>query len=46
MSESDSASADKYADYSREQLLAEINRLKKNKKYGLVWEHKKGTAAR
>ncbi len=41
MSESASASADKYADYSREQLLAEINRLKKNKKYGLVWEHKK-----
>ena len=41
MSESVSASADKYADYSREQLLAEINRLKKNKKYGLVWEHKK-----
>ncbi len=40
MSESASASADKYADYSREQLLAEINRLKKNKKYGLVWEHK------
>jgi len=41
MSESASASADKYADYSREQLLAEINRLKNNKKYGLVWEHKK-----
>lgn len=41
MSESASASADKYADYSREQLLAEINRLKKNKKYGLVWERKK-----
>lgn len=41
MSESASASADEYADYSREQLLAEINRLKKNKKYGLVWEHKK-----
>lgn len=41
MNDSDSAKADKYADYSREQLLAEIGRLKKNKKYGLVWEHKK-----
>ncbi len=41
MNDSDSAKADKYADYSREQLLAEICRLKKNKKYGLVWEHKK-----
>ncbi len=41
MSDSNSATADKYADYSREQLLAEICRLKKNKKYGLVWEHKK-----
>lgn len=40
MSESTSASAGKYADYSREQLIAEINRLKKTKKYGLVWEHK------
>ena len=40
MSQSASADADKYADYSREQLVAEINRLKKNKKYGLVWEHK------
>ncbi len=40
MSESASASAGKYADYSREQFLAEINRLKKTKKYGLVWEHK------
>lgn len=40
MSESASASAGKYADYSREQLIAEINRLKKTKKYGLVWEHK------
>ncbi|MBR0133823.1 site-specific DNA-methyltransferase [Candidatus Saccharibacteria bacterium] len=41
MNDSDSAKADKYADYSREQLLAEIGHLKKNKKYGLVWEHKK-----
>ena len=41
MNDSDSAKADKYADYSPEQLIAEINRLKKNKKYGLVWEHKK-----
>ena len=40
MNDSDSAKADKYADYSREQLLAEISRLKKHKKYGLVWEHK------
>lgn len=40
MSESASASAGKYSDYSREQLIAEINRLKKTKKYGLVWEHK------
>ena len=35
MNDSDSAKADKYADYSREQLLAEIGRLKKNKK---EWE--------
>lgn len=40
MTEGASAAADKYADYSREQLLAEISRLKKSKKYGLVWEHK------
>ncbi len=41
MNDSDSAAAGKYAGYSPEQLIAEINRLKKNKKYGLVWEHKK-----
>lgn len=31
---------DKYANFSRDELVAEIKRLKKNKKYGLVWEHK------
>ncbi len=41
MPESNSASAGKYDDYSREELIAELNRLKKSKKYGLVWEHKK-----
>lgn len=41
MKDSNSANADKYASYSREELLAEIKRLKKSKKYGLVWEHKK-----
>lgn len=41
MSESGAAKADKYADFSRDELIAEINRLKKSKKYGLVWEHKK-----
>ena len=41
MNDRDSAAAGKYAGYSPEQLIAEINRLKKNKKYGLVWEHKK-----
>ena len=33
--------SDKYANFSHEELVAEIKRLKKNKKYGLVWEHKK-----
>ena len=32
--------ADKYANFSHGELVAEINRLKKHKKYGLVWEHK------
>lgn len=41
MAETNSASAGKYDDYSREELLAELMRLKKSKKYGLVWEHKK-----
>lgn len=41
MNSEQAAPADKYADYSREELLAEIKRLKKSKKYGLVWEHKK-----
>ncbi len=41
MSNEQTVPADKYADYSREELLAEIKRLKKSKKYGLVWEHKK-----
>ncbi len=41
MNNEQTAPADKYASYSREELLAEIKRLKKSKKYGLVWEHKK-----
>ena len=32
--------SDKYANFSHDELIAEINRLKKHKKYGLVWEHK------
>ena len=32
--------SDKYANFSHDELVAEINRLKKHKKYGLVWEHK------
>lgn len=30
----------KYEDYTREQLLEEIKKLKKQKKFGLVWEDK------
>ncbi len=30
--------AKKYADYSKDELIAEIKKLKKHKKYGLVWE--------
>lgn len=30
----------KYEDYTREQLLEEIKKLKKQKKFGLVWEEK------
>jgi len=29
-----------YNDFTKEQLITEINRLKKRKKYGLVWEDK------
>lgn len=32
--------SNKYANFSHDELVAEINRLKKHKKYGLVWEHK------
>ena len=32
--------SDKYANFSHDELVAEINRLKKHKKYGLVWEHR------
>lgn len=32
--------SDKYANFSHDELVAEINRLKKHKKYGLVWERK------
>lgn len=32
--------SDKYANFSHDELVAEINCLKKHKKYGLVWEHK------
>ena len=32
------AKADKYQSYTREQLLAEVEKLSKRKKYGLVWE--------
>ena len=31
----------KYEDYTREQLLAEVKKLSKRKKYGLVWEEEK-----
>ena len=30
----------KYNDWPKEQLIAEIERLRKRKKYGLVWEPK------
>jgi len=30
-----------YQDYTKEDLIKEIERLKKRKKYGLVWENKK-----
>ena len=30
----------KYQDWSKEELVREITRLKKRKKYGLVWEDK------
>ena len=30
----------RYEDYTREQLLEEIKKLKKQKKFGLVWEDK------
>ena len=39
-SDTPSVKGKNYADFSREELIAEINRLKKSKKYGLVWEHK------
>ncbi len=32
---------EKYKNFSHDELVAEIKRLKNNKKYGLVWEHKK-----
>lgn len=40
-SDTPSVKGKNYADFSRDELIAEINRLKKTKKYGLVWEHKK-----
>lgn len=42
MNESETASAGgkNYADFSRDELIAEIKRLNKYKKYGLVWEQK------
>ena len=30
----------KYSDWSKEQLVEEVARLRKRKKYGLVWEEK------
>src|ERR1035437_3556963 len=33
--------ANKYDTYTREQLLAEVEKLSKRKKYGLVWEEEK-----
>jgi len=33
--------ANKYENYTREQLLAEVEKLSKRKKYGLVWEEEK-----
>jgi hypothetical protein len=30
----------KYEEYTREQLLEEIKKLEKQKKFGLVWEDK------
>lgn len=39
-SDTPSVKGKNYADFSRDELIAEINRLKKTKKYGLVWEHK------
>lgn len=33
--------SEQYENYSHDELVAEIKRLKNNKKYGLVWEHKK-----
>ena len=39
-SDTPSVKGKNYADFSREELIAEINKLKKTKKYGLVWEHK------
>lgn len=39
-SDTPSVKGKNYADFSRDELIAEINRLKKSKKYGLVWEHK------
>ena len=35
------ASSNKYESYSREQLIAEIEKFGKRKKYGLVWEDEK-----
>ncbi|MCK4352154.1 hypothetical protein KAW65_01975 [candidate division WOR-3 bacterium] len=32
--------SNKYQNYTKEELVAEIERLKKRKKYGLVWEEK------
>ena len=39
-SDTPSVKGKNYADFSREELIAEINKLKKTKKYGLVWEYK------
>jgi len=35
------AKKNNYTDYTREQLLAELKKLNKRKKYGLVWEEEK-----
>ena len=39
--ETETAGLGSYSDWTKEQLIAEIGKLKKRKKYGIVWEEKK-----